>query len=94
MKNITIQIKSTMLAPILSVLNYGLIAGFALTGLGIMALSALVWAIFSSSVFSGFGLLTGGILLVCGFGLFLGKLAKTEDALYDNLNREKKPETT
>ena len=69
-------------APALSVLSYGLIIGFALSGIGIMGISALVWLLFSTSLFSGFGLLTGGLFLSAATAIFLGKLAKAGDALY------------
>lgn len=70
--------------PAVSVVSYGLIIGFALSGLGIMGISALVWIIFGTSLFSGFGLLTGGMFLSAATALFLGRLAKAGDALYRN----------
>ena len=70
--------------PAVSVMSYGLIIGFALSGLGIMGVSALAWMIFGTSLFSGFGLLTGGLFLSAATALFLGKLAKAGDALYRN----------
>lgn len=68
--------------PAISLVSYGLIIGFALSGIAIMGLSSLVWLVFNTSLFSGFGLLTGGILLSAATALFLGKLTKAGDALY------------
>ena len=73
--------------PAISVISYGLIIGFALSGIGVMMVSALVWLLFGVGSFSGFGLLTGGIFLSAATALFLGKLTKAGDALY--LNRRK-----
>lgn len=73
--------------PAVSFVSYGLIVGFALSGIGIMGISALLWAILDTGWFAGFGLLTGGVFLSAATALFLGKLAKTGDALYRN--REK-----
>ena len=78
--------------PAVSVVSYGLIIGFALSGLGIMGVSALVWVVFGTSLFSGFGLLTGGIFLSAATALFLGKLMKAGDALYSQRNQQQSTE--
>ncbi|MCP5537832.1 MAG: hypothetical protein H7A51_16560 [Akkermansiaceae bacterium] len=70
--------------PAISIISYGLIIGFALSGLGMMMLSALAWLLFGVGSFSGFGLLTGGIFLSAATAIFLGKLAKAGDALHQN----------
>lgn len=82
MNNKSKDIVNKWSGPAISVMSYGLIIGFALSGLGIMGISALVWIIFGTSLFSGFGLLTGGIFLSAATALFLGKLMKAGDALY------------
>lgn len=82
MNNKTNDIVRKWSGPAVSVMSYGLIIGFALSGLGIMGISALVWVIFNTSLFSGFGLLTGGLFLSAATALFLGKLTKTGDDLY------------
>ncbi len=74
--------------PAVSIISYGFIIGFALSGIGVMALSALVCLIFGVSSFSGFGLLTGGLFLSAASALFLGKLTKAGDALYQNRNNQ------
>ncbi|MFK7909461.1 MAG: hypothetical protein AB8F34_02545 [Akkermansiaceae bacterium] len=74
--------------PAVSVVSYGLIIGFALSGLGIMGMSALVWVIFNTSLFSGFGLLTGGLLLSAATAIFLGKLTKAGDELYRSRDKQ------
>lgn len=68
--------------PAVSVASYGLILAFALTGLAVMGISALVWVVCDTGLFSGFGLLTGGLFLSSATALFLGKLTKAGDALY------------
>lgn len=79
--------------PAISVICYGLIIGFALSGIGVMMLSALVWLLFGVSSFSGFGLLTGGVFLSAATALFLGKLTKTGDALYRQ-RKDARPQLT
>ncbi len=73
--------------PAISIISYGLIIGFALSGIGVMMVSSLVWLLFGVSSFSGFGLLTGGLFLSAATALFLGKLTKAGDALYQNRKR-------
>lgn len=80
-KNVADRVKGWA-GPAVSLVSYGLIVGFALSGLAIMALSALIWVFFNTSLFSGFGLLTGGIFLSAATALFLGRLTKTGDAIY------------
>ncbi len=75
--------------PAISVISYGLIIGFALTGIGVMMLSSLVWLLFGISSFSGFGLLTGGLFLSAATALFLGKLTKAGDSLYANRRKQR-----
>jgi len=70
--------------PAISIISYGFVIGFALSGIGMMILSSLLWLIFGVSSFSGFGLLTGGLFLSAATALFLGKLTKAGDALYQN----------
>jgi len=70
--------------PAVSIISYGLIIGFALSGIAVMAVSALVWLVFNTSWFAGFGLLTGGVFLSAATALFLGKLTKVGDSLYQN----------
>ena len=70
--------------PAVSVISYGLIIGFALSGIGVMGASAFAWLFFHSGWFAGFGLLTGGVFLSVATALFLGKLTKAGDALYQN----------
>ncbi|MBT8038301.1 MAG: hypothetical protein KJO21_12230 [Verrucomicrobiae bacterium] len=77
--------------PAVSVISYGLIIGFALTGLAMMTASALAWLMLNASWLSGFGLLTGGIFFSSAAALFLGKLTKVGDSLYQN--RRKQPAT-
>jgi len=74
--------------PAISVMSYGLIIGFALSGIGVMGFSALVWIIFGTSLFSGFGLLTGGMFLSAATALFLGKLMKAGDAMYNKRSQQ------
>ncbi len=68
--------------PAVSIISYGLIVGFALSGIAVMAVSALVWLLSNAGWFAGFGLLTGGIFLSAATALFLGKLTKAGDSLY------------
>ncbi len=70
--------------PAVSIISYGLIVGFALSGIAVMAASALVWLLSNAGWFAGCGLLTGGIFLSAATALFLGKLAKAGDSLYQN----------
>ena len=90
----TKDIVSKWSGPAVSVVSYGLIIGFALTGLVTMAVSALVWVIFGTSLFSGFGLLTGGIFLSAATAIFLGKLMKAGDALYSKRSEQQSAEAT
>ncbi|MGB0990928.1 MAG: hypothetical protein ACPG32_00490 [Akkermansiaceae bacterium] len=76
-----------MAAPAISLLGYGLIIGLAVTGIGAMAISGIVWLISSAGWFCGFGLLTGGMFLAAATALFLGKLTRAERALYHQRNR-------
>ena len=80
--------------PAVSVLSYGLIFSFAVGGLAIMGFSALVWIVFGTSLFSGFGVLTGGICLSAAVALFLGKLTKVGDSLYRKCAQSRTPKTT
>lgn len=75
--------------PVISIISYGLIIGFALSGIGVMMLSALVWLLFGISSFSGFGLLTGGLFLSAATALFLGKLTTAGDSLYANRRKQR-----
>jgi hypothetical protein len=70
--------------PAVSIISYGLIIGFALSGIALMTVSALVWIVFHTSWFAGFGLLTGGVFLSAATAHFLGKLTNAGDSLYQN----------
>lgn len=74
--------------PAISIISYGLIIGFALSGIGVMMLSSLAWLLFGVGSFSGFGLLTGGLFLSAATSLFLGKLTKAGDAIYQNRTKQ------
>lgn len=74
--------------PAISIISYGLIIGFALSGIGVMMISALIWLLFDIGWFSGFGLLTGGVFLSAAIAIFLGKLAKAGDALHQNRKKQ------
>ncbi|MBK1855120.1 hypothetical protein JO972_09130 [Verrucomicrobiaceae bacterium 5K15] len=70
--------------PAVTVFSYGLIIGLALTGLGVMAVSAITWLFSGADWFCGIGLLTGGIFLASASVLFLGQLTRTGEAISRN----------
>jgi hypothetical protein len=74
--------------PAVSMISYGVIIGFALSGLGIMGMSALMWLLFSTSLFSGFGLLTGGLFLCAATAMFLSKLGKASEMLHGKSEKQ------
>lgn len=75
--------------PMVTVFSCGLIIGLALTGLGLMGVSAVTWLLSGADWFCGFGLLTGGMFLASAMVLFLGQLSRAGDALYRNCRQNK-----
>lgn len=75
--------------PFVSLLSYGLILGLALTGISLMMISAMIGLFFNSELSSGFGFLTGGILLATGCGMILWKLTRALSLLYQIRQSEK-----
>jgi len=75
--------------PAVTVFSCGLIIGLALTGLGLMGVSAVTWLLSGAGWFCGFGLLTGGMFLASAMVLFLGQLSRAGDALYRNCSQNK-----
>ncbi|NWK55441.1 hypothetical protein HW115_07450 [Verrucomicrobiaceae bacterium N1E253] len=68
--------------PFVSLISYSLILGLGLAGIGLMTISALVGLFIDSGSSSGFGFLTGGILLTAGCCLILWKLTRALTLLY------------
>lgn len=68
--------------PLLTLFGCGLITGLALSGLGLMALSAAAWLYSGAGWFCGIGLLTGGMFFASAMALALGQLSKICDTLY------------
>lgn len=75
--------------PAVTVFSCGLIIGLALTGLGLMGISAVTWLFSGADWFCGIGLLTGGMFLASAMVLFLGQLSKAGDALYRNCRQKR-----
>jgi len=73
--------------PFVSFLSYGLILGLATTGLGIMAISAVIGLFFDSTTHSGFGFLTGGVFLAVGCTMILWKMTHALKGMNDQKNK-------
>ncbi len=67
------------------VITYGLIVALTSVGLSLMAFSMLFAFIFDAGFFSGFGLLTGGIIFTAGGILFLWKVARELESFCQSL---------
>lgn len=85
----TSHLLSRWSGPFVSFLCYGLIIGLGLTGIALMTICALVSLFFDASISSGFGFLTGGILLTAGCSLILWKLTRALSLLYQLRHQEK-----
>ena len=73
--------------PLVLIFSYGLILGFAVIGLGLMASSTIFGILFGSGLLSGFGLLTGGVIFASGCSLVLRKLTGELDVFRQSLNK-------
>jgi len=73
--------------PFISFLSYGLILGLATTGLGLMAISAIIGLFFDSTTHSGFGFLTGGVFLTVGCTMILWKMTHALKGLNQQKNK-------
>lgn len=76
--------------PFVSLLSYSLILGLGITGIGLMTISALIGLFLDSGSSSGFGFLTGGLLLTAGCCMILWKLTKALGLLYQIRQQAKK----
>ena len=81
-------------SPAVATLSFFLIAGLALSGMGLMGISAITWLLSGADWFCGIGLLTGGVFLASATVLCLGQLSRAGDALYRKAYRNKKLQTT
>lgn len=73
--------------PFVSLLSYGLILTLTTTGLGLMAISAMIGLFFDSTTHSGFGFLTGGVFLAVGCTMILWKMTHALEGLNDQKNK-------
>lgn len=71
--------------PFIYLLSYGLLAGLASGGLAIMAFSVILALLFDPDLFSGFALLTGGIVFAAGGSLLLWKMSRELESFFQSL---------